>query len=63
MYFDAVISEDRTVLFNGTPEETALWLKAEIAEFGRESVEGWTVYPGVTLRALNVSEYLSNQTY
>jgi len=55
MYFDAVLDESRNVLFNGTPKDTARWLRAELEE---QDCSSWIVYPGSTLRPKSVNDYL-----
>lgn len=55
MYFDAVLDDEYNVLFNGTPKDTARWLRAELED---QDCSGWMVMLGVSLRNVTVSDYL-----
>lgn len=55
MYFDAVLDDEHNVLFNGTPKETADWLRQKMTE---EDCSGWLVSMGVSLRNVTVNTYL-----
>jgi hypothetical protein len=52
MYFDVVIGQWSTPVFNGTSEEVLYWLK----ENG-PLCDCFTIIDGVTLLSLTVSEY------
>lgn len=51
-YFDAVLDENMGVVFNGTPEQTQEWLKA--------NAWAWdlSVCDGVSLRMISARDYV-----
>ncbi|HEY6020995.1 MAG TPA: hypothetical protein VIY48_14155 [Candidatus Paceibacterota bacterium] len=57
MYFDAVLTETESVLFNGTPDATRQWL-IENRDYLDSSV---IVCKGSTLRYFTVDQYLSQK--
>lgn len=56
MYFDAVLDDRMTPLFNGTPEETKAWL--ERWNPPQDIKDTLQVCRGKTLHMLTVDEYL-----
>jgi hypothetical protein len=54
-YFDAVLDKDMEVLFNGTPEHTREWLRAN------DTALTDRVYDGRTLTPMTVQEYLEKK--
>lgn len=55
MYFDAVLDRDLNPVFNGTPEETAVWLRERAEEH-----KDWMVCPGYAMRLMTVEDYLKS---
>jgi len=53
MFFDAVINDAVTPLFNGTPEEVVQWLE------DRENIRPYRVCVGASMQLVEASEYLA----
>jgi hypothetical protein len=55
-YFDAVLDKDLNPVFNGTAEETKVWL-AEQKMLGNVKPD-WSVIPGIKFVYMTVDDYL-----
>lgn len=53
-YFDAVLTKDRFVMFNGTPEETLRWIKST----DKEQLMHLEVCEGETLQFISIEDYV-----